>query len=68
MSLKSFHIIFLIISTLFSIFFGYWCYSEWVLTKDNMYLYFSFVGITLCLGLFFYSKWFLKEISDINVN
>ncbi len=68
MSLKSFHIIFLIISTLFSIFFGYWCYSEWTITKDNIYLFYSFVGIALCFGLSIYSKWFLKEVSDINVS
>ena len=68
MSLKSFHIIFLIISSLFSVFFGYWSYSEWISSNDNMYLYYSLIGIVLCLGLFFYSKWFLKEISNINVN
>ena len=68
MSLKSFHIIFLIISSLFSIFFGFWSYTEWSLTQDTMYLIFSVCSIVFCLGLFYYSKWFIKEISNLNVN
>ena len=65
MSLKSFHILFILISLLFGIFFGYWNYKEWVISQDNIYLFYSLIGILLCMGLFFYSKWFLKEISDI---
>jgi hypothetical protein len=68
MSLKSFHIIFILISSLFSIFFGYWCYNEWTLLQDNIYLFYSFIGAALCVGLFFYGKWFVKEITDINVS
>jgi len=68
MSLKSFHIIFILIASLFAIFFGYWCYREWTLYENNIYLVYSLVGVTLCICLFFYGKWFLKEISEINVN
>ena len=64
MSLKAFHIIFIFISSLFGVFFGYWCYSEWSLTKEGIYLVFSLVGVMLCICLFFYSKWFLKEIAN----
>ena len=68
MSLRSFHIIFILIASLFAIFFGYWCYREWTLYENNIYLVYSLVGVTLCICLFFYGKWFLKEISEINVN
>ena len=68
MSLKSFHIIFILISTLFAIFFGYWCYREWILYENNIYLVYSLIGVILCVCLFFYGKWFLKEISNINVS
>jgi hypothetical protein len=68
MSLKSFHIIFILISSLFSIFFGYWCYKEWALYQDNIYLVYSLIGASLCVGLFFYGKWFLREIADINAS
>ena len=67
MSLKSFHIVFIFISTLFSIFFGFWCYREWSLYKDFVYLVYAFVGLSLCVALFVYSKWFLKEVSELNV-
>ena len=68
MSLKSFHIIFVLICSLFAIFFGYWSYSEWVLSEDNIYLLYSLIGVLLCLGLFVYGKWFLKEITNLNAN
>ena len=68
MSLKSFHIIFILISSLFAIFFGFWFYREWVLYENSVYLLYSLIGIILCICLFFYGKWFLKEISEINVS
>jgi FtsH-binding integral membrane protein len=68
MSLKSFHIIFILISSFFGVFFGYWCYKEWTLYQDNIYLLYSLIGVLLCVGLIFYGKWFLKEISDLNVS
>jgi hypothetical protein len=68
MSLRSFHIIFILIASLFAIFFGYWCYREWTLYENNIYLVYSLIGVILCICLFFYGKWFLKEISEINVN
>ena len=68
MSLKSFHIIFLIVSTLFAIYFSYWCYLEWTFNENNIYLLYSLVGVLLCIGLSFYSKWFIKEINKINVS
>lgn len=68
MSLKSFHIIFLLISSLFGIGFAYWCYREWVLYNETIYLFYSLIGIMLCIGLGIYSKWFLQEISELNAN
>tara|TARA_Y100000588_G_C13583742_1_gene639863 strand:+ start:139 stop:345 length:207 start_codon:yes stop_codon:yes gene_type:complete len=68
MSLKSFHIIFIIVSTFFGVFFAYWFYQEWSLTHQNIYLIFSCIGALLCVALIFYSKWFIKEIADLNVN
>jgi len=67
MSLKSFHIIFILVSSLFSIIFSYWCYNQWSLYKDNQYLVYLSIGIVLCVSLLVYGKWFLKEITDLNV-
>ena len=67
MSLKSFHIIFILVSSLFSIIFSYWCYNQWSLYQDNQYLVYLSIGIVLCVSLLVYGRWFLKEIAELNV-
>ena len=67
MSLKSFHIIFITIVSLATIFIGYLFYNEWSLYSETKYLVFTLLSIIFCLTMIFYSKWFLKEISKINV-
>ena len=67
MSLKSFHIIFILVSSLFSIFFSYWCYNQWSLSEDSQYLVYLSIGIVLCVSLLVYGRWFLKEIAELNV-
>ena len=66
MSLKSFHIIFICISTLFSIFFGYWCYNEWSQIGGMQYLVYSSISVAFTITKLIYGKWFLKEISELN--
>ena len=66
MSLKSFHIIFICISTLFSIFFGYWSYNEWAQIGSFQYIIYSLISVVFTIGLLIYGKWFLKEISELN--
>ena len=67
MSLKSFHIIFILVSSLFSIIFSYWCYNQWSLYEDSQYLVYLSIGIVLCVSLLVYGRWFLKEITELNV-
>ena len=67
MSLKSFHIIFLLISSLFSIIFSYWCYYQWLQYAESQYLVYLCIGIVLCVSLLFYGKWFIKEIAEIKM-
>ena len=67
MSLKSFHIIFITIVSLVTIFIGYLFYNEWAHYNETKYLVFTLLSIVFCIGLIFYSKWFYKEISKINV-
>ena len=68
MSLQSFHIIFICISTLFSIFFGYWCYNEWSQIGGIQYIIYSLISVAFTIGLLIYGKWFLKEISELNAS
>ena len=67
MSLKSFHILFITISSLFTIFFGYWCYSEWSAYDDSKYLFFTCISIILSISLIIYGKLFLKKINNLDV-
>ena len=66
MSLKSFHLIFLFISSLFSIFFSYWCYDKWSMNGDGQYLIYFIIGLFLCISILIYGKWFMKEITKLN--
>ena len=68
MSLKSFHIIFICISSLFTIFFGYWSYNEWSQIGGTQYIVYSLISVVFTIGLLIYGKWFLKEISDLNAS
>ena len=65
MSLKSFHIIFICISTLSSIFFGYWCYNEWLQIGGIQYIIYSLISVAFTIAMLIYGKWFLKEISEL---
>ena len=66
MSLKSFHILFITIVSLTTIFVSYLFYSEWAAYNETKYLIFTILSLIFCVGLIFYSQWFLKEISKIN--
>ena len=68
MSLKAFHILFITIVSLVTIVVSYLFYNEWSLYNETRYLVFSLLSVKFCIGLIFYSKWFLKEISKINAN
>ena len=67
MSLKSFHILFITIVSLATIFVGYLFYNEWSLYNETKYLVLTLMSVIFCIGLLYYSQWFYKEISKINV-
>ena len=66
MSLKSFHIIFILVSSSLSICYSYYCYKQWVLYEDVQHIVYLSIGIVLTVSLLVYGKWFLKKISGIN--
>ena len=66
MSLKSFHIIFILVSSSLSICYSVWCYKQWALYEDSQYIVYLSIGIVLTVSLIVYGKWFLKEISSIH--
>ena len=68
MSLKSFHIIFILVSSLASLIFSYWCYNQWAQYEDNQYLIYLSISVFLCVSLLVYGKWFIKELAAINAS
>ena len=65
MSLKSFHIVFIVISTLFMSYFFYWSLINWFNYKDISYLIYGFLSIVSFLVLIVYSKIFIKKYKEI---
>jgi hypothetical protein len=64
MSLKAFHVVFIIIVTLFTLWFGYWGLQSYLDTGNVGHLWMaigSFVGVIL---LIVYFRWFLKKMKN----
>lgn len=61
-SLKSFHIIFVICSTLFAGGFGYWTLQSFQQTGDGLMLTFCLASFAAAIGLLVYGVWFLKKL------
>ena len=66
MSLKSFHIIFILSSLLFTVYFSFWSYQHWINFSDNSYLVYLVLSFISFIILFFYSRSFMKKFKSIN--
>ena len=65
MSLKTFHIIFIIISSLLMIYFAYWSYGQWIYYHDQSYLSYLILSIVSFVFLLFYSQKFIKKLKGL---
>jgi len=66
MSLKAFHIVFVVFSTLTAIGFGFWAIRHYRTTGEQAAL---FVGISSLLGggvLIIYGRWFLRKLKGVS--
>jgi hypothetical protein len=64
MSLKAFHVVFILISIVLTAWFGWWSVSSYRNTADVSNLVmgvFSFIGMVL---LVLYFRWFLKKLKN----
>lgn len=67
MSLKAFHIIFVTISTLFSVFFGVWSLDQYLHVEANALNLVYMVGsLALVVGLPIYGYYFLKKLKHVS--
>ncbi len=65
MSLKSFHILFIIISSLFMVYFAYWAISSWINYRDLSYLFYGVLSIVAFFLLILYSNKFKNKYKEL---
>lgn len=64
MSLKAFHVFFIIVATLFSVGFGVWGVRSYLLTSDGENLVLGILSLVISVVLAWYFKWFLKKLKN----
>ena len=65
MSLKTFHIIFVVVSILLMLYISYWSYSYWTYYQDSYYLGFLLFSISALIALGLYGNKFIKKYKDM---
>ena len=66
MSLKAFHIIFIIASTLLAFGFGAWELRNYFATDENQSLWFGILSLLAGIALIWYGKVVLKKLKHIS--
>lgn len=67
MSLKSFHVFFIVSAFLLSLFLGGWCLNEYVAGSKRMGdLILGLLSWVGALGLLVYGRYFLKKLKNID--
>lgn len=65
MSLKTFHIIFVIISSFLMIYIAYWSYDFYSYYKDNYYLSYLIASVFSLVALAVYGNKFIKKYKEL---
>lgn len=66
MSLKAFHIFFLIVSVATSLFFGVWSVREWRESGDMLYVGLALVSFGVLVALIPYGIWFIRKLKNVS--
>ena len=66
MSLKAFHVFFVVASTLLALFFGGWGVLSYLRIGGGGYLIWSVGGFASAVALVVYGFWFLRKLKDVN--
>lgn len=64
MSLKAFHIVFVAVSMLFTVFFAVWAFQQYAQSKTSSDLGMGIGAIVGGVVLLVYGVWFLRKIKD----
>jgi multisubunit Na+/H+ antiporter MnhB subunit len=65
MSLKAFHIVFIVASILLALGFGVWEVKAWLDTRRPLDLVFGVGSLVAGIGLIFYGRYFLKKLKKV---
>ena len=66
MSLKAFHIVFVVMSILLSTGFCLWAIRQYLDVKYSGYLAVSVGALVFAAALFWYGVWFLRKLKDVS--
>jgi len=65
MSLKTFHVFFVIVSVLCALGFGAWAVSDWLRTGSGGALLLAILAFLAAAALVWYGFWFLRKLKDV---
>lgn len=65
MSLKAFHLVFILASIALSVWFGVWCLNEYSFTESQGTLVMGLLSFASTVGMSFYLAWFLRKSKNI---
>lgn len=67
MSLKAFHIIFVIVSTMLAVGVGIWAIREYQVTGEAGALAFGAASLAGAVSLVVYGRWFLRKLRGVSM-
>lgn len=65
MSLKAFHVVFVVVSTLFAVGFAFWGFQEYRATGNKSTLTLAFLSVAAGAALVVYGRWFLRKLKGM---
>lgn len=65
MTLKAFHVAFVIVSTLMSAGFGVWSLNAYRTAGTAQHLFLGVLSLAIAVGLVVYGTWFLRKMKDV---
>jgi hypothetical protein len=66
MSLKAFHVFFVIVSVLCALGFGAWSIAEYLRTGRGSVLLLGILGFAAAAALVWYGLWFLRKLKNVS--
>lgn len=66
MSLKFFHVLFIVLATLLSAGFAVWSFRQVAAGAGGLYVLLGILGIVVAVALVIYGRWFLKKTKDVS--